>query len=78
MLSLASKCVFDRPKHDINWRPHGTEYLRSWNTKNGIYQWIEIIVDEKNGVICVAIMFTLRVTVTKMPKDGSFLHFSKN
>ena len=74
MLSLASKCVFYRPKHNVKGRSHVTEFCGSWNTKNEIYQWIELTVDEKNGVICVVIMFTLRVTVIKISKNGSFLY----
>ena len=32
-------------------------------------------VNEKNGVICLFIMFTHRVTVIKMSKMGHFLYF---
>ena len=32
-------------------------------------------VDEKNGIICLVIMFTLRVMVIKMSKMAHFLYF---
>ena len=32
-------------------------------------------VDEKNGIICLVIMFTLTVTVNKMSQMAHFLHF---
>ena len=73
MLSLASKCLFYRPEHNEKGRPHGTELWRSWNEK--IYQWLEFTVDEKNGVICVVIMLTLRFILIKVSKGGSVLYF---
>ena len=73
MLSLAGKCVFYRPEHNEKGSPHGTELWRSWNEK--IYQWLELTVDGKNGVICVVIMLTLRVIPIKVSKDGSVLYF---
>ena len=42
MLFLACKCVFYRLGHNAMWRPHVTEYQRSWNAKNKIYQRIEL------------------------------------
>ena len=33
------------------------------------------LVAEKNGVICLVVMFTLRVTVMKMLKMFQFLYF---
>ena len=33
-------------------------------------------VDEKNGVVCLIIMFTHRVMVIKMSKNGSLFVFS--
>ena len=42
MLSLAYLFLFYRPEHNPKGRPHGTEFKRSWNAKNEIYQQVEI------------------------------------
>ena len=33
------------------------------------------IVDEKNGIICLVIMFTPKGIIIKQSKNGSFLYF---
>ena len=59
MSSVACKCVFYRPEHSVNGGLHGIEFWRPWNPKWNIPRTTAQRVDEKNGVICLAIMFTL-------------------
>ena len=68
MLSLACKFVIYRPEHNAK----GIEFCGSWNVKSEIYQQTAHRVDEKSGVICLVIMFTLRVMVIEMSK---MIHF---
>ena len=62
---LACKCVFYRPDHNTNGGPHENE-LWSWNAKMKYPMNKAQKVDEKNGVICLVIMFTSRAMVIKL------------
>ena len=77
MLSLTCKCVFYRPEHNAKGRAGGIEFTRSSNAKKkrNISTGRAHRVDEKNGVICLNIMFTLRVMVIKMSKMADFCIF---
>ena len=66
--SLACKCVFYRPEHNAKGR--NTE-MQKWNIPADRAQ----SVDEKNGDICLFIMFVPRFTVIKMLKMAHFLYF---
>ena len=75
--SLACKRVFWRPEHNKNINkgdPMELNFedleMQKWNTLTDRAQR----VDEKNGAICLVIMFTLRVTVIKMSQMAHFLH----
>ena len=74
VLSLASKFVFYRPEHNAKGRPHGIEFWRSWNANISTDRAHN--VDEKNGTICLVIMFTLKVMFIKMSKKWLILVFS--
>ena len=55
VLSLASKCVFYRPKHNSKVGPHGTEFcLEKYNIPTDRAQR----ADKKNLVISLAMIFT--------------------
>ena len=71
--SLACKCVFCKPEHNSNPMRVNFEGLeiQKWNVAMDRAQ----IVHEKNGVICLFIMFTPKVMVVKMPKMPHFLYF---
>ena len=73
--SFACKCVFYRPDSNAKGGPHKVELWRSWNTeiKHTIVRAQK--VDEKNGFICLLIMFTFRVMVLNMSKMAYFLCF---
>ena len=66
--SLACKCAFCRPKH-VKRRPNGMEFWRScWNPQMKHTNGESSKSRWKNGVFCLVIMVTLRVTVIKMSK----------
>ena len=69
---LACKCVFYRPEHNIK---------MELNFEGIVMQKLNIPtdrakrVDEKNGVICLVIMFIPRGMVIKISKMAYFLSF---
>ena len=72
ILYLACKLLY-RPEHNAKGTPHGTDFKRSWNVnKWNISMGRAYRVDEKNGVICLVIMFTFRVMVIEMSKMADF------
>ena len=64
--SLACKCVFYRPKHYANGRPHGIEFSMTWNAK--------MKYTNRARVICLVIIFNHRVLVLKVSKIAHFLY----
>ena len=75
--SLACKCVFNRPKHNAereNPMEVNFEGLLNFEVQK-VNVTTDQLVAEKNGVICLVIMFTLRVMVMKMSKMFQFLYF---
>ena len=70
--SLASKCLFYRPEHNVRGDPMILNFkdleMQKWNIPMDRTQR----VDEKNGVICLVIMFTSGVMVIKMSKIPNF------
>ena len=74
VLSLACKYVFYRPEHNAKERPHWGEFWRFGNVKMKNTNKAQR-ADEKDGVICLVIIFTPRVMASKMPKMDHFLYF---
>ena len=70
--SLPHKRVFYRRYHKANGEPNGTEFWRSWNAKLNIPAHI---VDDKNGIICIIILFTPGVWTLKCKKWFIFCIF---
>ena len=74
--SFACKYVFYRQEHNANENPMELNFevleMQKWNIPTDRTQR----VDEKNGVVCLIIMFTHRVMVIKMSKNGSLFVFS--
>ena len=52
----------------------GTEFWRSWNSKQNIPTDRAQRVGEENGVVCLVIMFGFGVMVIKMLKKAHFLY----
>ena len=76
MSSLACKCVFYRPERNAKGDPielnfEGLE-MQKWNIPANRARR----VDEKNGVICLVIMFTLLLWSLKCEKWLLFLFFA--
>ena len=76
--SLACKCIFYRLEHNAKGEPmklnfQGLEILK-WNIPSDRF----LREDKKNGVICLAFMFTLRVMVIKMSKMAYFFADDRN
>ena len=72
MSSLTYKCVFYRPEPNAKAETHWIEFWRSWSkTPNDRAQWL----DEKNGVICLVIMFTSSGMACKMSEMANFSYF---
>ena len=61
--SSGDSLYFYRPENNAKRRLNGIVFWRSWNSKNETQR-----VGEKNGVICLIIMFIARVMVIKMSK----------
>ena len=76
--SLACTCIFYRPEHNSKReRSPQNQILKVLKCRNGIYQRIELKEQmEKNGVLCLVIMFTPRVMVIKISKMAHFFLFS--
>ena len=68
--SLVCNCVFYRPLHNANWRPHRTE-MQELNMQTDRARR----VNEKNGAICLVIMLIPRVMVFKVSKITHSLYF---
>ena len=59
----------------VKGEPLGIEFWRSWNKKENIPTDRALRDGEKNGFICLVIMFTPRIKVIKMSKLAHFLEF---
>ena len=76
MSSLMCKCVFYRSEHnEKGWSPMELNFegleMQKWNIPMDRSQRIE----EKNGVICLVIVFTPRFMVINMSQIAHFLYF---
>ena len=69
-------CVCYRPEHNAKGSPMELNFegleMQDWNIPTDRAQRLA----EKNGVICLVIMFTSRVLVIKNVKNGPFFMFS--
>lgn len=72
--SLSSKQIFYRPEHIVKKVPHRIGFWRSWNAKWNIPTDRAQKVNEKNWVICLAIIFTPEVMAIKKSKMTHFLY----
>ena len=74
--SLAYQCIFYRPENNTkSGDAQGTEFWKSWKAKMKYTNGENSRVDEKNGVICLVIMFAPGVMVIKMSKMAHFWYF---
>ena len=73
--SLACKCVFYRPKHNAREDSMQLNFeglqMQKWNIPTDRAQRAY----EKNGIICLVMVFTSRLMVIKMIKNSSFSLF---
>ena len=73
--SLACKCVFYRPKHNARKDSMQLNFeglqMQKWNIPTDRAQRAY----EKNGIICLVMVFTSRLMVIKMIKNSSFSLF---
>ena len=75
---LSSKCVFYRPELNAKGGPQGIEL---WTLQTTAMQKWNILTDrgqrihEKNGVICLVVMFTPRETVINISQMVNFVYF---
>ena len=72
--SLVFKCVFYRAEHNAKVGRHGAKFWRLWNPKMK-YNGQCSMSRQKNGIICLVIMFTPGVMVMKVSKLAHFLYF---
>ena len=65
-------CIL-QTRRQCKWGPYRTEdpEMHKWNTPTDRAKR----VDEKNGVICLVIVFTPRFMVNKVSKMAHFLYF---
>ena len=75
MLSLACKCIFYKPEHTLRGNPLELNFEGLEIKKENIPTDRALRDDEKNGFICLVIMFTPRIKVIKMSKLAHFLEF---
>ena len=66
--TIKCKCFFYRTEHNAKGEPQGTEFWRSWKQKWTLPTDRAQSSNEKDGVICLFIMFTPRFIVIKMSK----------
>ena len=66
------KCVFYNPTHNASGGSPWNLIWTFWNAKMKSTNWRAQRVDEKNGIICLVIMFTPRIIVIKISKNVIF------